>query len=369
MSKNGLRTENLSVGYGENILIRDISLQVEPGKILTLIGPNGAGKSTILKTLTRQLKAMGGGIFIGGSDMFSMKNEEIAKSLSMVMTDRVKTEWMTCREVVATGRYPYTGRMGILAEEDEREVDRALEAVDAAEVGGQDFMKVSDGQRQRVMLARALCQKADILVLDEPTSFLDLRYKIDIMSIIRRAATKSPLAVVMSLHELDLARKISDILVCVNDRKIQRVGPPEEIFRGSFVRELYGLRPGSYDPVTNAAELPPVKGEPKVFVLGGGGAGISTYYRLQRENIPFAAGILQENDIEFPTARMLAQELVSVPAFSPVSEEDIGRARELIDRCEACIGALKTFGPQNQLCAELEEYAKRSGKWQKRMEV
>lgn len=363
MNKKILRTENLSVGYGEEPLIRDISLKVEPGKILTLIGPNGAGKSTILKTLTRQLKAMGGRIFIGDADMFSMKNEEIAKSLSMVMTDRVRTEWMTCREVVATGRYPYTGRLGILSEEDEREVDRALEAVDAARVGGQDFMKVSDGQRQRIMLARALCQNADILVLDEPTSFLDLRYKMDIMSIIRKAATQSPLAVVMSLHELDLARKISDILVCVDERKIQRVGPPEEIFEGDFVRSLYGLQPGSYDPVTNAAELPPVEGELQAFVLGGGGAGISAYYRLQRENIPFAAGILQENDIEFPTAHMLAREVVSVPAFSPVTEVQIRRAKELIDRCGVCIVALQSFGPENRLCAELEEYAKQSGKW------
>ena len=178
---SGLQTDNLTVGYGSP-LVKEISLCVRPGRVLTLIGPNGCGKSTILKSVTRQLKIMGGSIFLGGQAMETMKEAEIAKKLAMVMTEHIRPELMTCRDIVATGRYPYTGRLGILTEADWQKVEEAIAFVHAEDVAVQDFNKVSDGQRQRIMLARAICQETEILVLDEPTSYLDIRYKLDILS-------------------------------------------------------------------------------------------------------------------------------------------------------------------------------------------
>ena len=164
---SGLQTDNLTVGYGSP-LVKEISLCVRPGRVLTLIGPNGCGKSTILKSVTRQLKIMGGSIFLGGQAMETMKEAEIAKKLAMVMTEHIRPELMTCRDIVATGRYPYTGRLGILTEADWQKVEEAIAFVHAEDVAVQDFNKVSDGQRQRIMLARAICQETEILVLDEP---------------------------------------------------------------------------------------------------------------------------------------------------------------------------------------------------------
>ena len=275
-------TEHLTVGYDKMPLIKDVNLQVRPGEILTLIGPNGSGKSTILKTITRQLKQIGGTVYLGKETMRGMGDNEVSRRLSMVMTERVRTELMSGREVVASGRYPYTGRLGILSPEDWEKVDEAIALVHAKEVQEQDFMKISDGQRQRQMLARAIAQDTKILVLDEPTSYLDMGFKLDILANIRLLARERNLAIVMSLHELDLAQKISDTIACVKGDRIDRIGTPEEIFAGDYVQKLYGVAKENFDPLTGQVFFPKNAQAPKVFVIGGGGAGIPVYHCLQR---------------------------------------------------------------------------------------
>ena len=359
-----LRTENLVVGYDKNPLIKNVNLCVKSGEVLTLIGPNGAGKSTILKTITKQLKILGGAVYIGKESMSSMRDSEISKSLSMVMTERLQTELLSGRDVVASGRYPYTGKFGILSDEDWKKVDEAIALVHAQDVQEQDFRKMSDGQRQRLMLARAICQDTDILLLDEPTSYLDMGFKLDILANIRMLARDRNLAIIMSLHELDLAQKVSDTIACVKGDYIDRIGTPEEIFSGTYVQELYGVSETSFDPVTGEVFLNPSKGTPRVFVIGGGGSGIAVYNRLQRQSIPFAAGILQENDMEYQTARALATEVVSQKAFYPMEEAQIAEAKKWMDMCESCICTLnpEEFGPLNEANHQLMEYAKETGK-------
>ena len=182
---------------------------------MTLIGPNGAGKSTILKSVIRQLEPVGGAVYLDGRDMAGLSERETARRMSVLMTSHVRPELMTCEDVVATGRYPYTGRLGILGQEDWAKVEECLALVQASDLAERDFSRISDGQRQRVLLARALCQEPEVLVLDEPTSFLDIRHKLELLAILKDMVRSRDLAVVMSLHELDLAQKISDYVVCV----------------------------------------------------------------------------------------------------------------------------------------------------------
>lgn len=360
--QKGLSCEKIQVGYGKKILLSDVELSVEPGHILTLIGPNGSGKSTILKTITRQLPMMGGIIYLGKRDMLSMSGEEIARSMSIVMTERVTPELMTCREVAAIGRYPFVGRMGILSGEDWRKVDEAMELVNASEVADKNFLEISDGQRQRVMLARAICQEPQILVLDEPTSYLDMRYKLDILKIIRKMAVEKKIAVIMSLHELELAQKVSDVIACVDGETVSFVGTPEEVFAGDRIRKLYQLRADDFDPFTGALLLSGKKEKPEIFVIGGGGAGLPIYHRLMREGISFAAGILMENDLEGAAAQAGAAEVIFSKAFYPASQEQIREAKKLIDECRECICAVKEFGPYNEWNRELLLYAEQTGK-------
>lgn len=241
MADYRLKTEGLTIGYDSD-LIKDISLKVQPGKIMTLIGPNGSGKSTLLKTVTRQLKIRGGVIYLSETSMDDMSDTEISKQMSMVMTSNLTPEYMTCREVIETGRYPYTGMLGILSDEDKKIADRAVEMTDTSDICDRQFNSISDGQRQRVMLARAICQEPKVLVLDEPTSYLDIRYKLDILSRIKKLAADENIAVVMSIHELEIAMRLSDVVVAIGDGKILRYGSVDEVFKEDFIRDLYGIK-------------------------------------------------------------------------------------------------------------------------------
>ena len=245
-----INSSELCAGYGREVIVGGVNLAVKAGEILCLIGPNGSGKSTILKTITRELDALGGKIFVLGKDAEDFRELESARHVSMVMTEKIKPEFMSCREVVESARYPYTGRLGILKDEDKARVERAIKIVGAEELCEKDFCKISDGQKQRIMLARAIAQDTEIVVLDEPTSFLDMRYKIDLIRIIKSLAKNQNKAVIMSLHELDLVKAVADKLVCVGEGKILRTGKVEEIFCGNFIQKLYGIKDEEFESQT-----------------------------------------------------------------------------------------------------------------------
>ena len=354
--------KDLSVGYNGNSLIRDINIGINKGEIVTLIGPNGSGKSTILKSITRQLKVVGGNVFFDDTSLLKLPYKELASKMAVVLTDRIKTELMTCHDIVATGRYPYTGRLGILTQEDECLVEEAMQAVHAQELGNRDFNAISDGQKQRVLLARAICQDPDVIVLDEPTSFLDVKYKLELLSILERMARQKKITVIMSLHEIDLAQKISDKIICVKGDAISHFGAPETIFREDIIRELYEIDNGSFDPCFGSIELPRPEGTPRVFVLAGGGTGIPVFRKLQKENVPFAAGVLYTNDIDYQLARILAMETVTEAPFQEISDEAFARACELMKSCERVIDTGVPVGMCNRRIEELRAEAKRLGK-------
>jgi len=352
-------TDHMTVGYDGVPLIKDIQIGVRRGEILTLIGPNGSGKSTILKSMIRQLRLLGGTVVLDGRSMGELPEREVARRLSILMTERMRPELMTCWDVVATGRYPYTGRLGLLTQADRQKVNEALEMVHAREFATCSFSRVSDGQRQRLLLARAICQEPEVVVLDEPTSFLDIRHKLELLAILKTMVQEKQVAVILSLHELDLAQKISDRVVCVNRRCVERCGTPEEIFTAEYIRQLYGIERGSYDTDFGCLEMEPVPGQPKVFVIGGGGSGIPVYRLLQRRSVPFAAGVLHENDMDFPVARALAAEVITEKAFEPIGDAACHRALEVLGSCERAICCLAQFGTMNRQNLLLKDYAQR----------
>ncbi|MGN0658641.1 MAG: ABC transporter ATP-binding protein [Emergencia sp.] len=333
-------TEGLTVGYNGVPLIRNIGIQLKKGEILTLIGPNGAGKTTILKSIMGQLSLVGGAVFLEKEELSTMTPRALAQKMSVVLTSRVQTELMTCEDVVATGRYPYTGRFGVLSDTDHEIVRESMEKVHVLELADRDFTRISDGQKQRVMLARAICQEPEVILLDEPTSFLDIKYKVEFLSVLQAMARERNLSVIMSLHELDLAERVSDRILCVKGDKVDRFGTPEEIFQPGYISGLYDMGAGSYDEVSGNVELEPAKGEPRVFVIAGGGTGTSVFRRLQRDGIPFAAGVLWENDLDYPAAKALASEVISEKAGSRISEVSLQKAKALIGRCEEVICTL-----------------------------
>ena len=353
-----LETKELSVGYHGNILIHDINIRIEKGKILTLVGPNGAGKSTILKSITRHLRAISGSVYVQDRDMHRWSAKEMATHLAVVLTDRIHPELMTCQELVAMGRYPHTNAIGKLTEEDRQKVEEALALVHGEELSGQDFGTLSDGQKQRILLARAICQDTEIIVLDEPTAYLDIRYKVEFLEILRKLAREKGTTIILSLHEIDLACKISDKLLCVKGDRLSLFGDPEELLGGTNANRLYDMEKGSYNPIFGSVELSKPEGAPRVFVLGGGGYGIPIYRQLQKWQVPFAAGILFENEIDTQVARDLASAALVAPAFSPIPEAMVEEAFHTMKQIGAVLDTHCPIGPFNACNGRLLELAK-----------
>ena len=275
MNEKALCTvRELAIGYGKTPLLSDICLGVQPGQILTLIGPNGAGKSTLLKTLAGQLAPMGGTVLLAGKDLTAYTGTQRAQKLALMAPHSRRMELTTCFDFVSAGRYPYTGRLGILSAEDRQQVHRALELVGAAQLADRDFNRISDGQRQRILLARALCQQPEVILLDEPTSFLDIKGKIELLTILKELAHTGQLAVILSLHELELAEKIADTVVCVSPGGVSGVLTPEQAFQPENIRALYGLTEQQYTalfgtPEPEAEKAPAGKPQFEHYVRSG----------------------------------------------------------------------------------------------------
>ena len=267
---NQIKTDNLTVGYGKTPLINDIALRVERGRIVCLVGPNGAGKSTILKTVAGVLAPLSGAVYIGERDMRELSSAERADAMASMLTGQPRTGYMTCFDVVSVGRYQFTGITGRLTKKDVQAVEEALASVGASELSDQPFSDLSDGQRQRVLLARALCQEPAFIVLDEPTSYLDIGYKLEFADALKRLVKEKNIGILMSLHELEFVRLLADEVVCLSaDRHIDRVGAPQEVLSPQYIEQLYGMEQGALSRLYGSFD-----DTPKREAAGGGSTGI-----------------------------------------------------------------------------------------------
>ena len=275
-----LEFKNLSVGYDKTPLQKQFSLQVEKGEILTLIGPNGSGKSTLIKTLIKELSPVEGAVFLDGKNLTDFSLKDLSRQVSALLTVPIKPELMTCRDVVSSGRYPFTGRFAVLKDEDEKKIDEAISLVQAQDYAHKDFMKVSDGQKQRIMFARALCQNPKVLVLDEPTSYLDIKWRLELLKILQKLSVQG-VTIIASMHEVDLALKISHRVLCIGPEEITELSQNEdkcknqicalynlseqdyaETFYAGLVKQF--CRKGEVSPSlqSKAFPLPPLRGDP-----------------------------------------------------------------------------------------------------------
>ena len=243
-----MKIEDLSAGYRGKAVVPGVNLEIKKGEIISFIGPNGAGKSTLLKTLYRELTPVAGAVFIDGADVSKMTLKELAKKLSIVTTDRIKPEHMTCREVVMAGRLPYTDGFGVLGKEDRQAAEDAIALMKIEGFADKQFSNLSDGQKQRTLIARAIAQAPEILVMDEPTSYLDIRYRMELMEVLEGLAKKG-VTIVMSIHELELAVSVSDRLLLVYDDGKTLCKTPSEVMEEGLIRDLFSLTDEMYEKI------------------------------------------------------------------------------------------------------------------------
>lgn len=240
-----LLTRDLAVGYrtrrGRRAVLDRVNVSVSPGDLVCVLGPNGVGKSTLLRTLSKMQPPLSGAVEIGGSPLASMTASDLARRLGVVLTERVAVTALTGWQVVELGRYPHTGWLGRLDTHSEAIVTWAIDAVGAGHLVDRDIGRLSDGERQRVMIARALAQEPMLLVLDEPTAFLDVPSRVELMALLRRLTRDTSLAVVVSTHDLELALRTADVVWLVLPCGEVVAGAPEDVvMSGSFAQAFEG---------------------------------------------------------------------------------------------------------------------------------
>lgn len=222
-----ITTNRLTVGYRGHRVVEDISLSLPCGRLVCLLGPNGAGKSTLLRTLCGFQPPIAGTVTISGSDITTMSAAEVARLVSVVLTDRPLTPSLTAAEMVGMGRAPYTGFWGRLSDEDRRLVSEAMQTVGIAPLATRRMGRLSDGELQKVMIAKALAQHTPVIVLDEPTAFLDYPSKVAVMKTLARLAHDEGKTILMSTHDLELAAQLGDELMEIENKHIRKITADE----------------------------------------------------------------------------------------------------------------------------------------------
>lgn len=212
--------QHLTVGYGEKAVLSDINQTLQPGQMVCLLGANGVGKSTLLRTLAGFHPPLSGKILIQGRDLTSLTLSERSKAVSVVLTERVEVPYMKVADLVGMGRSPYTGFFGTLTREDRQIADEAIEMVGIADLAERTLDTLSDGERQKAMLAKALAQQTPIILLDEPTAFLDFHAKASTLRLMLRLAHETSKTILLSTHDVEMALRLSDLLWIVQDGQI-----------------------------------------------------------------------------------------------------------------------------------------------------
>ncbi|HUI89968.1 MAG TPA: heme ABC transporter ATP-binding protein [Anaerolineales bacterium] len=236
-----LKIKELSVSYGRRMVLHQVSLDVKSGQVLALIGPNGAGKSTLIRAVSGVIPAQGGSVRTNGDDFHSLPPMQRAKYLAVVPQAVSLPPAFTVWETVLMGRTPYLGFIGQTSQADEEMARRALTRVAALALADRRVGELSGGEAQRVLLARALCQSTPIMLLDEPTAHLDLQYQVSLLKLIRDLAHQDQLAVLIALHDLNLAARYSDRIALMVAGEIQAVGLPGEVLTPELISQAYGL--------------------------------------------------------------------------------------------------------------------------------
>jgi iron complex transport system ATP-binding protein len=299
-----LTLERLSAGYSRArreplVIVRDVSVELRAGEMVCLLGPNGAGKSTLMRTVAGMQPPVTGRVSLNGEDIHRLPARELAKRLSVVLTDRVSVGVLSAYALVALGRYPYTDWTGRLTDRDHKAVQTALQAVGAEDLASHNVIELSDGERQRIMVARSLAQETPLMLLDEITAFLDLPRRVEIMRILRDLAHITGKAILLSTHDLDLALRSADRLWLLPRNGSFQSGSPEQLVLSGAFESAFHSEGVDFDRSTGAFRLH--RGHGRSIVLEGEGVHATwTGRALEREGfrvVPVSGADLRHSDV------------------------------------------------------------------------
>lgn len=239
---NAIETNNLSVGYGEKQIIRDLNIEIPEGKITVILGANGSGKSTMLKTIGRILTPSKGSVLLEGEELYRISSKQVAHRLAILPQSPKAPQGLTVFDLVRYGRFPYQRGIGaLITPEDEKIIMWALNVTRLTDLSTEHIENLSGGQRQRVWIAMALAQQTRIILLDEPTTYLDISYQLEIMELLDRLNKEQHYTIVMVLHDLNLSARFADHIVVMNAGEVICSGSPEQVMTADTLRKAFHI--------------------------------------------------------------------------------------------------------------------------------
>lgn len=345
-----MRADNLHSGYNGAAVLEGVSFDLPSGSFVGVIGPNGSGKTTLLRAIARALPPKKGTVTLDGADIYSIPARDFARRVAVVPQETLVAFDFTVLEITLMGRSPRLGRFAVESPTDVQIAMDALRRTGTESLADRSINALSGGERQRVMVARALAQEPEVLLLDEPTSHLDINFQFEIMDLVKSLSRERGLTVLAVLHDLNLAGHYCEQLLLIGQGRIAASGPPEDVITADNVRKVYGAEvwvrshPTTHRPYVIAGVRKRARGPserfdsaPVVHVIGGGGAAAPIFARLVRRGCTVTSGVLSAGDADQEVADALDISFISQPPFAHISPESHEQHLRLIEAADLVV--------------------------------
>jgi iron complex transport system ATP-binding protein len=352
-----LKVEDLGFRFNDVDVLKDINFELSTGEFIGILGPNGCGKTTLLNNINNWLKPFKGHVYIGDQNILKLKPKNLAKHVATVPQEASMEMGFTVEQVVMMGRNPYLRSLEKESQRDYNAVEEAMKLMDVWHLRDKPVNLLSGGEKQRVLIARALAQQPELLLLDEPTSHLDINYQWELLGLIKKLCATKNLAIIAVLHDINLAAAFCDKIILLRDHKIFKMGPVNDVINEKNIKEVFNIdarvsfNRETLRPVivflknTDRIDVP--KPFQKLHVVCGGGEGERLLFYLGRRGYEVSTGVLNTGDTDWKAAKQLGFSVVEELPFSHISDEKIMENKLYIERAEAVILANIPFGHGN----------------------
>lgn len=341
-----IEINDIEFGYRESLVLKGISFNIKKGEFVSIIGPNGSGKSTLLKTLNNLYVPRNGRILIDGEEIDTYKKKDLAKKIAMVPQDTAIDYDFTVEDIVMMGRNPYKGRFQKDTDEDYKIVYEALEMTNTLYLKDRIITEISGGERQRVVIAKALAQKPSIILLDEPTSHLDINHQMDILNLLKRLNEEKGTTIILVIHDINLASRYSDKMILINHGKIQGIGTPEEVITINNMESTYNMKVAiEKNKYTDAPYLTPIEIRAKqinskiksIHIISGGGSGQEVINKLFYEGYKLSLGVLNVGDSDWNHGKSLRIPIIEEEPFNDISDKAFNKNLKIINKSDIIV--------------------------------
>lgn len=357
MSEEILKVEKLCFKYNNTDILKDISFALEIGDFVGILGPNGSGKTTLLKNINRWLEPHQGSVHIDGADIFKISVKDLAKRVATVPQDAYMDIGFTAEQIVSMGRNPHLKSFEPERTNDLVIIEDSMKAMDVLHLKDKPMYQLSGGEKQRVLIARALAQQPILLLLDEPTSHLDINYQWELLELLKNLCVEKSLTILVVLHDINLASMFCNKVILLKEHRIFKMGFLTEVLNQQNIKEVFNMDvhvdfpKGRQRPVIIFLNPTDDNTLPKLFqslhVICGGGEGEKLLYYLSQRGYKVSTGVLNKGDTDWKVARLLGFTIVEEIPFSPITDEKVSENISHINESDAVILANIPFGYGN----------------------